>query len=132
MVKLLKIVVLPVFVVAILYLHLAFCQPLPNPFTYQVNYGSFRIIMQNVTSCLCTSRCKLSPKVLRDGILFGKRFTAQEALSNGLVDVITDADRLVDVSENLLSRVIGRSNWKREVISAMKINIYAINQPSKL
>ncbi|KAL5021431.1 hypothetical protein ScPMuIL_000586 [Solemya velum] len=70
-------------------------------------------------------RCKLSPKVLRDGILFGKRFTAQEALSNGLVDVITDADRLVDVSENLLSRVIGRNVTKTNAYTRYKADVPA-------
>ncbi|KAL5022740.1 hypothetical protein ScPMuIL_001895 [Solemya velum] len=74
----------------------------------------------------------LSPIVLRDGLLFGKRFAAQEALSNELVDVVTDDHGLIEASVELLARVIDKSKWQKNVIAAMKKNLYAPTVSSKL
>ncbi|XP_041376997.1 enoyl-CoA delta isomerase 2, peroxisomal-like [Gigantopelta aegis] len=68
---------------------------------------------------------KIAPgPVQTQAILFGKRFTAQEAMSAQLVDDVTTMTNLMDDSLRLARKTAGIGGFDRFTLSALKNDIY--------
>lgn len=80
-------------------------------------------------------RCKLrAGRAKTDAIIYGKRFSGNQALELKIVDAITDMDNLIKEAKTLLNSVLSVGSINRESLRHMKMNIYPRhkNIPSKL
>jgi len=59
------------------------------------------------------------PKARRDAMLFGKKFTATEALKAGLIDQVVEADKVVATAVALVKQVASKGA-NREVLASIK------------
>ena len=54
-----------------------------------------------------------SPQVARDMVLFGKRYTAEEAFKVGLVDAICDKEQLLECACKLAKQCVGKKEIRK-------------------
>ncbi len=69
-----------------------------------------KLHVYSLSNCIIwISRLKApSPQVLRDMVLYGKRYTGEKALEVGLVDKICDESQLLECACNLANKCIGK------------------------
>ena len=70
-------------------------------------------------------RTKIGPgHVQREALLFAKRLTADQARNLGLVDVVTEEDKLVDEAKKLIKLALGKNGLDRNALGTIKKDIY--------
>ncbi|XP_052061205.1 uncharacterized protein LOC127701353 [Mytilus californianus] len=60
----------------------------------------------------------------REAIVFGRRITAPEAKTLGLVDSVVDIENLLQEAKRLAKHALGNNNIDREALAMMKRNTY--------
>lgn len=67
---------------------------------------------------------KFTPTMIRDVVLYGNRFTAEQALNIGLIDEVSeDGEAEPKAVERAMFEIRGRT-YNRKVLSAMKKDLY--------
>ncbi len=57
--------------------------------------------------------------------MFGKRFTAEEALNCGIIDVVARPETLMQSAVSLVKRSLGRQPYDRDTMLAFKKDLYS-------
>ncbi|XP_041375871.1 enoyl-CoA delta isomerase 2, peroxisomal-like [Gigantopelta aegis] len=69
-------------------------------------------------------RQKIPPNHHSQAIVFGKRFTAPEALQAGIVDHITEEGRLLEDAKLLANQLFGPQGFNRDLLKTFKNDLY--------
>ncbi|XP_072013241.1 uncharacterized protein [Amphiura filiformis] len=80
--------------------------------------------LQFSTMMLDIIRYKASPQVIRDMLIFGKRYTADEAFKVGLVDAVCEESQLLNCACKLARQCIGKNGLDRAMLKTMKMDLY--------
>ena len=73
-------------------------------------------------------RTKIGPGLVqREALLFAKRLTGDQAKGLGLVDVVTEENKMADEAKKLIKMALGRNGLDREALGMMKKDIYGQN-----
>ncbi|XP_072013242.1 LOW QUALITY PROTEIN: uncharacterized protein [Amphiura filiformis] len=65
-----------------------------------------------------------SPQVSRDMMIYGKRYTSDEALKVGLVEAVCEESQLLDCACKLAKQCIGKNGLDRVMLKTMKMDLY--------
>ncbi len=68
------------------------------------------------------AKLKMAPNVLRDAVLTGKRYSAQDCLDLGMADVICSETELIDSALEIIKPIATK---KRHIYKALKSSLYA-------
>lgn len=60
----------------------------------------------------------------REALLFAKRLTSDHAKRLGLVDEVSEESKMADAAKRLINETLGRSGLERDIVKAMKKDIY--------
>lgn len=70
-------------------------------------------------------KCKIgSPTCQRDSILFGKRFTAEEALNKQLVDRVCEKGAAVETAVKFGEELVAGKHYTRRILQILKEDLY--------
>ena len=70
-------------------------------------------------------RCKIgSPACLRDSVLFGKRFIAEEALNRQLVDRVCQQRVAVEAAVKFGEELVAGKHYDRRILQILKEDLY--------
>ena len=70
---------------------------------------------------------KMTPAALRDAVLLGRRFTAEEALAAGIVDQVCDVEALLPKGLAMAEPLVTK---ERAIFSRLKTDLYGDLQQS--
>ncbi|KAK3086848.1 hypothetical protein FSP39_024400 [Pinctada imbricata] len=80
---------------------------------------------------------KLDSRAIRESVVYAKRITGPEAVSLGIVDSVTSADRLISEAKSLGFGALGKNNIDRDMLKTMKQDTFprkefGVEIPSKM
>ncbi|XP_077867243.1 uncharacterized protein LOC144356251 [Saccoglossus kowalevskii] len=68
------------------------------------------------------------PSVVRDVAQFGNRYTGEELLKLGMIDDVTDIEKLIDVAVSMGDESAGPRGLHRDTLAAIKRNFNQAHQ----
>ena len=70
-------------------------------------------------------RTKIPPGLVqREALLFAKRLTGDDAKNLGLVDCVTEEDKMMEEAKKLIKQALGKNGLDRKALGIMKKDIY--------
>jgi len=75
---------------------------------------------------IAIGRSRLSPEAMREGFIFGKRYTAQQAIQQQIIDRAVPSSELIRAAQNIALEVVpkGTRALSRESLGNMKEDVY--------
>nr|XP_039247733.1 enoyl-CoA delta isomerase 3-like [Styela clava] len=70
-------------------------------------------------------KTKFSPSQIRDAVIYGRRYTASEALEFGLIDKVANEGQAVQASVDMARSLVEKRTYARQMVHDMKSDLYS-------